>query len=201
MTTRAEELKAIVDDAWAATANLGECEPAVRLTAFEQLLHFLLADSASQPRNGQSDAAAPASTSDQAEPLDSSYATEQQRAEAVGRFLHLEPEDALDLFNLTEPTPRLTLPAEKLPNSSVEAIRVIALLVCAARTALGTETGSADIRQVAEDYNRCDPDFADALTNMQELSVRGKSSSRNRLVRLRVIGIEAAQALAASLID
>lgn len=201
MTTRAEELKAIVDDAWAATAGLGECEPGIRQTAFEQLLHFLLADSASQPRNGQSGAGEQMPTPDQLEPLDSSYATEQQRAEAVGRFLHLDPGDALDLFNLAGPMPRLTLPAEKLPNDSVEAVRVIALLVCAARTALGTETGSADIRQAAEDHNRCDTDFADALTNMQELSVQGKSSSRNRLVRLRVIGIEAARALAPSLVE
>lgn len=201
MTTRAEELKAIVDDAWAATAGLGECEPGIRQTAFEQLLHFLLADSASQPRNGQSDAVAQMPTPDQAEPPDSSYATEQQRAEAVGRFLHLDPGDALDLFNLAGPMPRLTLPPEKLPNDPVEAVQVIALLVCAARTALGTETGSANIRQAVEDHNRCDTDFVDALTNMQELSVQGKSSSRNRLVRLRVIGIEAVRALAPSLVE
>ena len=200
MTTRAEELKAIVDDAWAATAGLGECEPGIRQTAFEQLLHFLLTDSAPQPRNGQGGNSR-AAAADESEPIDSSYATEQQRAEAVGRFLHLDPKDALDLFNLTRPTPRLKLPAEKLPNDSVEATRVIALLVCAARTALGTETGSADIRQAAEDHNRCEPDFAEVLTNMQELSVRGEPHSRNRLVRLRVIGIEAAQALAPSLVE
>ena len=200
MTTRAEELKAIVDDAWAATAGLGECEPGIRQTAFEQLLHFLLADSASQPRNGQGGNSR-AAAAGESEPIDSSYATEQQRAEAVGRFLHLDPKDARDLFDLTGPTPRLKLPAEKLPNDSVEAIRIIALLVCAARTALGSETGSADIRQAAEDHNRCDPDFAEVLTNMQELSVRGKPSARNRLVRLRVIGIDAAQALAPSLVE
>ena len=205
MTTRAEELKAIVDDAWAATAALSECDTGVRQAAFERLLDHLLAGDRQAAANGGE--AAPSATALSAQPdvptesIDDSYATEEQRAEAVARFFDIAPAEASDLFDLTEPTPMLQLPSKKLPEARAEAVRTIALLVCGARSALGLETGSKDIRQAAEEYQKYDRNFMPIVTEMSELAVRGKSRSQNRLVRMRVIGTEKARSLAASLVD
>ena len=196
MTTRAEELKAIVDDAWAATETLAESDSSIRQTAFEQLLTHLLANGVLPATNGPGD-----SRARQTESPDASYATAAQRAEAVGRFLRVAPDDVHQLFDLACEFPHLRVPSEKLPRDPAEAIRAVALLLCAARTALGLETDSADIYEDAEERGHCYSSFPDLLANIQELSLQGKSSSGNRLVRLRVVGIEAAQALAASLID
>ncbi len=205
MATRADELKSLVDDAWAATETLRECEAGVRQAAFERLLNHLLANDQHAAENG--DVVAPLTGSsdlhsaDSAEPLDTSHATEEQRAEAVGRYFDIAPEEARDLFDLTELTPKLQVASKKLPEGRADAVRKIALLVCGVRTALGIETGSKDIRQAAEDYKKYDRNFMPVLTEMPELVVRGKSRSRNRMVRLRVIGIEEARSLAASLAD
>ncbi len=205
MTTRAEELKAIVDDAWAATAALSECDTGVRQVAFERLLNHLLAGGGLPAANGDEAAPSIAASSAQpdvsTEPIDDSYATEEQRAEAVARFFDIAPAEASDMFDLTEPTPMLQLPSKKLPEVRAEAIRKIALLVCGARTALGLDTGSKDIRQAAEEYQKYDRNFMPVLTEMSELAMRGKPHSKNRLVRLRVIGMEEARGLAASLVD
>lgn len=205
MSTRAEDLKAIVDDAWAATETLSMCDAGVRQAAFERLLSHLLANDTSGGVNGDEIARSATATHVPAnappEPIDDTYATQEQRAEAVGRFFDITPEEASDLFDLTQPDPKLQLPSKKLPEARADAVRKIALLVCGARTALGIETGSKDIRQAAEDYKRYDRNFMPVLTEMPELAVRGKSRSKNRLVRMRVIGTEEARTLAASLVD
>ena len=205
MSTRTEELKAIVDDAWAATETLSQCDAGVRQAAFERLLSHLLAGNTSGGVNGDAIARSATAVHEPAgasqEPIDDSYATQEQRAEAVSRFFDITPEEASDLFDLTQPDPKLQLPSKKLPEARTDAVRKIALLMCGARTALGIETGSKDIRQVAEDYKKYDRNFMSVLTEMPELAVRGKSHSKNRLVRMRVIGTEEARTLAASLVD
>ena len=205
MSTRTEELKAIVDDAWAATETLSQCDAGVRQVAFERLLSHLLANDTSSGANedeiARSATAAHVSAGTPSEPIDDTYATQEQRAEAVSRFFDITPEEASDLFDLTQPNPKLQLPSKKLPEARTDAVRKIALLMCGARTALGIETGSKDIRQVAEDYKKYDRNFMSVLTEMPELAVRGKSHSKNRLVRMRVIGTEEARTLAASLVD
>lgn len=205
MSTRTDELKAIVDDAWAATETLSQCDVGVRQAAFERLLSHLLANDTSSGANedqiARSATAAHVSAGTPSEPIDDTYATQEQRAEAVSRFFDITPEEASDLFDLTQPDPKLQLPSKKLPEARTDAVRKIALLMCGARTALGIETGSKDIRQVAEDYRKYDRNFMSVLTEMPELAVRGKSHSKNRLVRMRVIGTEEARTLAASLVD
>lgn len=205
MNTRAAQLKAIVDDAWAATETLSECEASVRQAAFERLLSHLLAGDTGGDANGEEITRPAAATHTPAgaptEPIDDTYATPEQRAEAVGRFFGITPEEASDLFDLTQMDPKLQLPSKRLPEARADAVRKIALLVCGARTALGVETGSKDIRQAAEDYKKYDRNFMPILTDMPELAVRGKSRSKNRLVRMRVIGTEEARSLAASLVD
>ena len=53
MSVRSDELKAMVDDAWAATETLSGCEPDVRQVAFERLLtHLLSGDRGGAPAAG-----------------------------------------------------------------------------------------------------------------------------------------------------
>ena len=201
MSVRSDELKAMVDDAWAATETLSGCEPDVRQVAFERLLtHLLSGDRGGAPVTGggvESNGLAAAAV----EALDASYDTEEQRAEAVGRYLDIAPEEARDLFDLGQADPALRVTAKKLPKSRAEAVRTIALLVCGARTALGMETGTAHIRAAADEYQKSDSNFMVHLTETPGLVVRGKARSKNRLVRMRVIGMEEARSLATSLVS
>lgn len=200
MSVRSDELKAMVDDAWAATETLSGCAPDVRQVAFERLLtHLLTGDRGGVPIAG-SDSTSNGMAAVAVEPPDASYATEEQRAEAIGRYFDVAPEEARDLFDLGQADPALRVTAKKLPKSRAEAVRTIALLVCGARTALGMETGTADIRAAADEYQKSDSNFMVNLTETPGLAVRGKARSKNRLVRMRVIGMEEARSLAASLV-
>lgn len=200
MSVRSDELKAMVDDAWAATETLGDCAPDVRQVAFERLLTHLLSGDRGDASSTGGDSTSNGTAAAAVEPLDASYETEEQRAEAVGRYLDIAPEEARDLFDLRQTEPALRVTTKKLPKSRAEAVRTIALLVCGARTALGLETGSANIRAAADEYQKSDSNFMVHLTETAGLAVRGKARSKNRLVRMRVIGMEEARSLAASLV-
>lgn len=92
--------------------------------------------------------------------------------------------------------PRIILPSPKLSPSKSAATREIALLVVAARTAVGLDpddyTPVREIRKVAEDFNKCDPaNFASTIREMnQYFRVRGDNQSRE--VKLNQPGREAA---------
>lgn len=201
MSVRSDELKAMVDDAWAATETLSGCEPDVRQVAFERLLTHLLSGDRGGAPAASGDSASNGTAAAAVEALDTSYDTEEQRAEVVGRYLGIAPEEACDLFDLGQAEPTLRVAAKKLPKSRAEAVRTIALLVCGARTALGMETGTADIRAAADEYQKSDSNFMVNLTEAPGLAVRGKARSKNRLVRMRVIGMEEARSLATSLVS
>lgn len=205
MHTRAEELKAIVNDAWVATEALADEDSVIRHTAFERLLDHLLVDNHSFPTNEESQNGERESHTSSSlatnNALDTSYATGAQRAEAVGRYFDITADAAADLFELSNEVPELQIANRSLPESKAEAVRVIALLVCGVRTALGLETGSTDIRQIAEKYKKTDSNFARYLSDMPEIALRGKPGSQNRAVRMRVLGAEAARNIVADLVN
>lgn len=193
-----EQLTAIVERVREATKSLSGDEFRLREIAFEKLLEHELTNGGSS--NG---AATPSTEEPQAEieSPDSSYSTPEMRAEAVARYFKIDSEEARDIFDLTADAPTLDLPSRKIEGSKAAAVRQIALLICGARTALGLETGTVHIREAADNYNKADPNFMTYLTNFDKIAVRGKKSSPNRLVRMRVIGAEEAQAVARKLVS
>ncbi len=200
MSVRSDELKAMVDDAWAATETLSGCEPDVRQVAFERLLtHLLSGDRGGAPVTGggvESNGLQGAS----AEPLDSSYATEEQRAWAVAQFFQIGIDEVRDLFDLGDAEPFLQVGNKQLNKQKSAATREIVLLVCGARTALGLDTGTEHIREAADRHGRLDlPNFMRTLGAMEQIALRGSPGSGNRLVRLKAIGVEAARELALKL--
>lgn len=198
MTRTAEELATIIEKVRAATESLSD-EASLRTIAFEKLLDHELAMSAT--RGMESNGPPAQSGTETLGEIDTAYATYDARAEAVGRYFGISLEDAGDLFDLNEEAPTLALPSAKIAKSKAQAVRQIALLVCGARTALGLETGSNNIRDAAETYGKVDSNFMAHLTKFEQIAVRGKPSSPNRLVRMRVIGAEAAQRLAQKLVS
>ena len=193
-----EQLAEIVKRVHEATESLDDQDQRLREIAFEKLLEHELSSAA------QADVAhtPPADESGNgAAPPDSSYATPQMRADAVARYFKIKPEEAQDIFDLRNEAPTLDLPSNKIEPAKARAVRQITLLICGARTALGLETGSANIREAAEAYGKADTNFMAHLTNFEKIAVRGKKSSPNRLVRMRVIGAEEAEKVAQNLVS
>lgn len=195
------ESRSILKEIVAETAEIvSEIEDEeMRRIAFGPVLEHLLSQNGA---NGKQSATAgngrSAGMSD--EPVDGSYANAEQRADSIARFLGIDPVKALDLFNLDGPEPELRVRTGDIPTGKSDGARTIALLLCTVRTALGLETTTRHVREAAERYGRYDgPNFMKTLTAMPEIAVRGKPQSSNRLIRLRVIGEEAARDLAASL--
>ena len=134
------------------------------------------------------------------EPADGSYANAEQRADSIAHFLEIDPAKALDLFNLDDPEPELQIPSKSVPSGKSAGTRMLALLLCSVRVALGLETTTLHVKEAADQYGRYDAaNFMKTLTGMQEIVVRGKPQSSNRVIRLRMIGEEAARGLVASL--
>ena len=179
-------------------------DPEMRRIAFGPVLDRLLAgqgangSSAATAGNGASNGPGAAGAMDA--PADGSYADAGQRADSISRFLNIDPAKALDLFDLSGEEPELQVHSARIPTAKAEGTRKIALLLCSGRTALGLETTTRHVKEAADRYGRYDAaNFMDTLTTMTELAVRGRPQSSNRLIRLRVIGQEAAGLLAASL--
>lgn len=172
----------------------------LRRIAFERVLDHLLG-------NGGGNGSAPslpaveAATEPDDDPIDGVLATEQQRVDAAARYFDIDPAEVRELFDLSGDEPALVMNSTNLPKEKAEASREIALLVCGVRTAVGLETGSQAIRDVVEAYGKLNSrHFMETLSGMTELAVLGKPGSKNRLVRMRVIGAEAARPLAQRLV-
>ena len=194
-----EQLAEIVERVRKATKSLDDQDQRLREIAFEKLLEHELSSAA------QADVAHAPSEDESgngAAPPDSSYDTLQMRADAVARYFKIKPEEAQDIFDLSSEVPTLDLPSNKIEPARAAAVRQITLLICGARTALGLETGSANIREAAEAYGKADTNFMAHLTNFDDkIAVRGKKSSPNRLVRMRVKGAEEAGRVARNLVS
>ena len=197
MVTSTDELREAVGQAQTAVATLLEQDRPLGQIAFREVLQHLLA--------GLNDAdaaaaSAPARGSDTHGDIDDTYATPEQRAAAIARYLHIQPDEVEDLFDVSELEPLLRMSSKNLSTSKSAATREIALLVLAGRTAMALDTGTHHIRDAAERHHRLDPaNFIKTLGAMETVGLRGAPESPNRLVRLKVVGIEAARELAARL--
>ena len=193
MTTDAgSRLGELVAQARDAVSVLGEEDRELRRIAFERVLDHLLGNGNGVVR------AEPARKLE--EPIDAVLGTEQQRVDAAARYFDIDPERVRELFDLSGDEPRLVLPPDKLPREKAAAVREIALLIGGVRTAVGLATGTSHIRQAVSDYQKLDDDFMTTLGAMDKVAVLGKPGSRNRLVRMRAIGAEAARPLAQRLV-
>lgn len=201
MTTDAgNRLGELVAQARDAVSVLGEEDSALRPIAFERVLDHLLGNGGGNGVAPQAPAAE-AATKPADDPIDGVLATEQQRVDAASRYFDIAPAEVRELFDLSNGEPRLVLHSNKLPRGKAEAVREIALLVCGVRTAVGLDTGSQHIRRASDDFNKLDKNFMTVLGEMDTVAVLGKPGSKNRLVRMRVIGAEAARPLAQRLVS
>lgn len=188
-------MRAVVSEAWAATDVVADkVGPSTREAAFKLVLEAML-------RNDPASPAAPTSLSNGAadEPIDGTYATPQQRAEAIGSYLGLPLTEVRELYDVSSGAPRLQN-VRGLETGTDEQIRLrVALLVCAGRTAVGLDTGTENVRHAVVQIVGADIDPSPVLENAQEFSLRGGVDSSNRLVRLTGWGLgvarDAAQAL------
>ena len=197
MVTSTDDLKGLVARARDAVAGLDpQTDSDLRPIAFARILEALLRDTASAPSDGGNGRPV---TSTQL--IDDTFATEEQRIDAVASYLRIRPEQAADLFDLTSEAPRLQVNQSALEAQKRPALRQIVLLVAAARDALGIETGTADVRSAADDLGKFDRNnFINTVSTMPEVALRGKRGEHNRQIRLRLIGTEAARELASSLV-
>ena len=205
MTTSAERdaeldrLRRIVVAAWEATTPVAELvEPQTREEAFKLLLEALLSE-----RDGFSEDVDPAGESHSASGSTAAWpvaASQEQRIDALSAMFGIEREDVADLFDVSEPEPKLVVEHGKLSRQSAKAVREITLLVCAARDALRLGTPTKLIRDTASEFRRLDgPNFMTTIRSMKEVAVRGKPRSQQTTLRLRLNGLEAAQTLAQEL--
>ncbi len=195
MPTSTTELESLVTKAQEATKNLDNAD--LRKVAFERVLDHLLGNC------GDSDAAtsrrptSPEAVAVSHQDADGVLADEQQRIDALARYFKISPEDVGHIFDASEEEPKLAIPIRHLSEAKTQATREIALLVTGALTALGLETTTSQVKGVAHDYGKHDSaNFMATLTNLDEVSVLGKPKSKNRVMRMKVAGVQAAQAIA-----
>ena len=211
-------MRALVSEAWAATDVVADkVGPSTREAAFKLVLEAMLrdGDGGSPPLFGEVEVAGAGVDDLEAEPIevddvdvqerepepdsiDVSLATPEQRAWAIADYLKIGVEQTLCLYDVTSSAPVLYAPADRLSTDGKKATRELTLLVIAGRSAVGTATGTEDLRCAASTYAALDDcDLMSALDGIDEVVVRGDPDSVNRLVRLRGIGVEAARSVAA----
>lgn len=199
MPTSTKELESLVIKAQQATKTLND---ELRKAAFERVLDHLLAISTGPDFAAdiaQEDSGNPGETAEEA---DGVLAGEQQRIDAIARYFKISPEDVQHIFDASEEEPQLALSIRHLADAKSHATREIALLVAGALTALGLQTTTTHIRTVTDDYGKLDgPNFMTTLTSLEELSVLGKPRSTNRVIRMKVAGVEAAQTIAQRIVS
>ncbi len=200
MPNNTKELESLVTKAQEATRNLESAE--LRKVAFEQVLDHLLANYGHEAVADPNLKVSPGRLGTESEPADGVLASEQQRIDALARYFKISPDEVQHLFDATEEQPNLVVSTKQLASSKAQAAREIALLVTGALTALGLETTTSHVRDVADDYGKYDnANFMTTLTNMVEISVLGKRRSQNRIIRMKVAGVEAAQDLATRIVN
>lgn len=196
MPDSSEELERVIAVAESATSALKD--PELRRVAFEKVLDHLLAGrdpaAVTEPSPVGTAQAAPVVPVHDA---DGALASGQQRADALAHYFRVSPENVRHIFDVAAEEPDLVVSPSRLTNASAVATREITLLVAGSRTALGKETTTTHIREVADHFGKLDSgNFMTTLARMSEISVLGRPKSPNRVVRMRATGAEAAQALA-----
>ena len=194
-TASGNGMRAMISEAWAATDVVADkVGPSTREAAFRLVLEAMLRDGGSTP-------SAPVALSNGAadEPIDGTYATPLQRAEAIGSYLDLPLSAVGELYDVSASAPQLQNSPGLMTGTDEQIRRRVALLVCAGRTAVGLGTGTEHVRRAVLQILGADVDPRPVLDNAQEFSLRGGVDSPNRLVRLTGWGLgvarDAAQAL------
>ncbi len=198
MLSSTKELRSLVSKAQEATKDL---DNDLRRVAFERVLNHLLesrtAGVAVQNRDASSEITETINNK-----ADGVLADEQQRIDALARYFKISPEEVRYIFDTSEEQPKLMLATKHLAKAKAHATQEITLLIAGALTALGQQTTTSHIRNVADDYDRLDgPNFMAALGKMPGISVLGRPGSQNRIVRMKVTGAEAAQTLAQRIVS
>ena len=202
MTTQ-QNLRALISEAWAATDVVADqVQPATREAAFKLVLEAMLRNGSTPPAESEIELNLNDADEQDSEPepgsIDISLATPEQRAWAIADYLRIDVDQALCLYSVDDRDPLLRPPLASLSDDCQAAVRELALLVAAGRSAVGLDTGTQHIRAVVDALDPPAPcGFLSVLEAMDELAVRGDPQSPNRLVRLRGIGVEAVRALAA----
>ena len=170
-----------------------ELEPQLKEVAFQELLRHLLSGSPNvRPRNGNPSLVGT--------PTGAFAESEQERAAALAGYLGVGLDDVDTVFDLSGEDPTLSVRSVKLDPAKARATGQIALLVCAARTALGTECTADHIREVADQYGKYDAaNFMTTLGVAHGLTLKGTRGSPRRTVRLTVPGKEEAADLVGEL--
>ncbi len=195
MLVNTDELANMVVTAEKAIEDLDD--PALRRIAFEQVLDHLLSGSRPDKAESIHEHPQPTGTAGTVQEADGTFASEQQRVDALAHYFKISPADVRHIFDISNENPELVLPTSRLTESKAEGTREITLLVAGARTALGQETTTSNIREAADHFGKLDAsNFMASLGTMAEISVLGKPRSPNRVVRMRATGAEAAQVLA-----
>lgn len=198
MLSSTKELRSLVSKAQEATKDL---DNDLRRVAFERVLNHLLenrtAGATVQNRDASSEITETINNK-----ADGVLADEQQRIDALARYFKISPEEVRYIFDTSEEQPKLMLATKYLAKAKAHATQEITLLIAGALTALGQQTTTSHIRNVADDYDRLDgPNFMAALGKMPGISVLGRPGSQNRIVRMKVTGAEAAQTLAQRIVS
>lgn len=199
MPTSVDELASLVATAKQAIADLDSSS--LQQIAFERVLDHLLANStdaaSTEPKHRESVMTAATTT----QSADGVLSDEQQRVDAIAHYFKILPENVQHIFDVSEEVPKLAVSSNYLADSKSEATREITLLIAGVLTALGQQTTSSYIREVADNYGKLDrSNYMTTLKELGEISVLGKPQSPNRIIRMRVTGAEAAQALAKRII-
>lgn len=202
MSRNTQELANIIKAAQDATKDVEEAH--LRDIAFDKVLSHLLEVELPRPsleKQGSADVSTAGLGEHSSTPADATLADVQQRADAVAHYFKISPDQVDEIFDLTDSEPSLAIRSTQLAQQKSKATKEIVLLLTGVRTALGEDTTTEHIRQMAEDYSKLDgPNFMKALTGMPGIAVLGKRNSTNRVVRMKVRGAEEAQEFAQALL-
>lgn len=200
MPTSTTELESLVTKAQEATKNLDNAD--LRKVAFERVLDHLLGNCGDSGAATSRRPTPPEAVAVSHQDADGVLADEQQRIDALARYFKISPEDVLHIFDASEEEPKLALATRYLSQTKSHATKEITLLVAGALTALGLQTTTSRIRAVADAYGKLDrPNFMTTLANLEEISVLGKPRSPNRIIRMKVAGVEEAQVIAQGIVS
>lgn len=195
-TAEAESLRRAVRDVASAVEGLDEEieDEELRRAIFMRLLDERLSNGAAVPATNGGSAYEAEASEEQLDDL-------ANRAFEVARFLDISPDRATELFDLNGPIPVLAVKASRLAKPRTEAVRQIAPLLAAARTALNLPTGANDIRAAAQHYGKFDRNFSQSLESCDGIAVRGQPGSPNRRIQILAPGVEDAKRIAQDLLD
>lgn len=203
MAATAQQMKQLVQVAREAVADFEEDDADLRRIAFERILDHML--NGDPPDAIKHNGAAIADDPEDDWPPK----TKIRRTDLVSVYFDIEPEQVAALFDLSDDEPILHLSPEQVPQSAESATRMIALLVLAARAALGLDTTIQEISEAIGDHRARLPASSELfaafrgleyeLQQMREITLLGQCGRPDLVVRLNSAGVEAARKRAGEL--